>query len=188
MWNCNFKPSLENKEENIISIENRLPIYSFDFNLDEEVPLVLGDFDSLDIYTASNPSILWKWTFKSNSDSNNNNNNSMPKCTEFVPPENYESTYNISLKRVSPFETMTYISKSSLTSIRDWVKSDSKRFKSDNNANIINATPMVNDENRLVSKSTSYKSTKKLQRNVKKSRRSLFETNRKIKEFFSSSH
>lgn len=151
---------------------------------DQEIPLVAGDINSTCIYSTSSPNHVWKWMFQSVSD---DEDNSWPKCTKFITPENYDSTYKISLKRSSPFETLTNYNLDSvkISTIKDWFNSGGKRIKFDNNANITNnTTPTINDENRNISKSTSQKSPKKLKRKVKNSRRSLFETNRKIKEFF----
>ena len=209
IWNCNLRRPSDSNDDNLISIENRLPLFEMKFDQHQELSLIFGDFKDQNIYCASEPHVLWKWSFGIGKHQNSEEIDYMhsvhqPILQQFKRPENHSSTLQISLKRASSFEAITQRRSTSLTrplsSITNWIHSETKRFKSNNNdssdspssksANKNINTSIDNDgqENRK-SKSTSHKlMTKKysqkrgLRKNLK---RNLFSDNRKISEFFS---
>ncbi|KAH7636863.1 wd domain containing protein [Dermatophagoides farinae] len=217
IWNCSLRKPFDSNDENFISIENRLPLFEMNFDHQQELSLIFGDFSDQNIYCASEPHVLWKWSFGIGRHQNSNEVEYMqagyqPTLQRFKNPENHSKMINISLKRASSFEAITHRRSSSLTrplsTITNWISSGTKRFKSNDNNNnnnddddsaespsSINGDRNIdsnNDgqENRR-SKSTSHKLiTKKCSqtRGLRKNlKRNLFSDNRKISEFFTKS-
>ncbi|KAF7490368.1 Denticleless -like protein [Sarcoptes scabiei] len=150
IWNCQIKSPACAKNDPSIVIENRKPIYSIDTQTSDEVPCVLGDFESQNIYIGT-PYAFWKCSFamppnEIHKVSDRNTPNTIVPigesdrltsiCSPYDSSGEPSQTFRIDLKRSSSFKDQ-YQSSSKirpLTSITNWFNSSSfsetKRLKS----------------------------------------------------------
>ena len=148
--------------------------------------LVCVDYPSKQIIFGCENQALFKCDFFKNKSTQESNIklNCVPYTNSVPNTENKEckeNVVNINLKRASSFNSLNIRMTTSLTkplsSLTSWIQnSDNKRLRTCD-------TPDQCDANARTSKSTSFKNPK---RSIKKrkSRRNLFDNNRKISEFF----